>query len=288
LQRVLDCRSDCAPSRSIWGWGGCDDLRQKPIPACILIFAASAAWATPVLDLEYKGQTAKQTVNVSAVDVPTVSVYAGGFNMKDNTQPTSHLGDFVAWCLDLTANMRNTRYTITNTPFSNNPGLDGDQTARTPALFDANFGSVNLSDAEQNAGFQIALWRHILGATVTGDASGSTKADAYITGRTHTAAGSVVARLSWKARPSRTVIRLNPTARISSRRPWCRCRSGSCSSPQAWLPSPRWAAVGRRLPRSPCLARSAFGDPITTGLRSGEDLNRPRHRPSEGDEPQRR
>ena len=49
-------------------------------------------------------------------------------------------------------------YTITTTPFSNSYGLDAGQMSRVQAVFDANFASLNATNGNQAAGFQLALW----------------------------------------------------------------------------------------------------------------------------------
>ncbi|MGR3540512.1 MAG: VPLPA-CTERM sorting domain-containing protein, partial [Hasllibacter sp.] len=67
-------------------------------------------------------------------------------------------GDFVAFCLDL-ANYLDTNgtaeYALTDSPFSNTIGVAVD---RIQAVFDSSFGSVDVTDEVQAAGFQLALW----------------------------------------------------------------------------------------------------------------------------------
>ena len=71
------------------------------------------------------------------------------------------MGDFLAWCLDLQYALDvNTPspYSITDTPFSNSYGLYAGERARVQAVFDANYGTLDAGDADQAAGFQLALW----------------------------------------------------------------------------------------------------------------------------------
>ena len=44
------------------------------------------------------------------------------------------------------------------TPFGTSYGLDGDDMARVQAVFDANYGSVDLGNSTEAAAFQMALW----------------------------------------------------------------------------------------------------------------------------------
>ena len=147
---------------------------MKPIRALALAAAVSAlaigAQASTV-ELTYNGQTAYQTVKITENpfdDGYTGNVRAGAFNMSgtssDPDAPASILDPFVAWCLDIGAFMFSSgerTYETTDEPFKSYPV---NKTAVTN-FFDANFGSVTLSDANENAAFQIGLWATIYGDT---------------------------------------------------------------------------------------------------------------------------
>lgn len=130
--------------------------------AMALSLLGTAASATTV-SLTYNGPSAAdpKTVNITATPVgSTGTTNAYGFNMTDSVGP---LGSFVAWCLDLGNFLANTgagaqAYKITSDPFGNSYGLDAAERARVQAVFDANYGSLNLSAGNEVAGFQLALW----------------------------------------------------------------------------------------------------------------------------------
>lgn len=134
--------------------------------ATALLLLAQTASATPV-SLTYLGPSAANPQAVSIQAAPVAwpgsgtwpkSVGAFGFNMRDGL---GVLGDFVAWCLDLGSFLGTSgahAYTITPTPFSNSYGLDDTQRARVQNVFDANYGTLTLTDGIQVAGFQLALW----------------------------------------------------------------------------------------------------------------------------------
>lgn len=130
--------------------------------ATALSLLASAASATPV-SLTYNGPSVGDPKSVTLISTPvgsTGGTNAFGFNMTDSLGP---LGSFVAWCLDLGNFLANTGagaqdYKITSDPFGNSFGLDAAERARVQNVFDANFGSVDISVGNQAAAFQLALW----------------------------------------------------------------------------------------------------------------------------------
>lgn len=120
---------------------------------------ANVVSATPVT-LKYNGYTGGRVSIQEAL--PTVTpvsgrVGAGALSFTDTSGP---LGDFIAWCLDLTAYVGSgdQPYEITDTPFSNSFGLDSAQKTRIQNMFDANYGASVETSRVQAAGFQLALW----------------------------------------------------------------------------------------------------------------------------------
>lgn len=133
-----------------------------------IIFAASVAafgllgGAASALTLQLDSYTsAVQTVNVGASPVAGTpsQVGATGFNVTDTT---GDMGSFVAWCLDISHYLMGTGdsqlYTVTDNPFSNSFGLTTVARDRIQLMFDANYASVDFSNGDQAAAFQMALW----------------------------------------------------------------------------------------------------------------------------------
>lgn len=136
------------------------------VVASVLAVSAGAASATTV-SLTYEGPTVQNYAGVDFTATPAgVTPYydpagAVGFKMSDVTPGGSVLGDFIAWCLDITHPLGKSGshlYTITETPFSNSYGLDAAEKARVQSVFDANYGGVDVTDKYEAAGFQVALW----------------------------------------------------------------------------------------------------------------------------------
>lgn len=163
----------------------------KPILlAAGLACAALPATATTVA-LTYNGGTAngQATINASPVGV-TGTFGAYGFKMTDSQGP---LGNFVAWCLDLSHSLATTGthlYDITDTPFASSYALGVAGQARVQAVFDANYAAVsaNLTNTTQ-AGFQVALWEAVydnnwdagVGGFRVASGAVRTQANAYLT-----------------------------------------------------------------------------------------------------------
>lgn len=124
----------------------------------VAFFATGAEAAT----LKLEGYTAPiQTVNVSASPVAGTKSTVGGtaFNMLDLS---GSLGSFVAWCLDIGHQMMSkgssAEYVVTDDPYSNSFSLSDKGRDRVQALFDANYADLDLSNGDQAAAFQMALW----------------------------------------------------------------------------------------------------------------------------------
>ena len=110
---------------------------------------------------------AGDTQKVNITSVPSLSPeaasgnqWAYGFNMTtDSSRP---LDQFMAWCLDLQYYLGISgehQYRTTNTPFSSTLDLGQDGRGdRIQDVFDANYGSVDTTDGDEAAGFQLALW----------------------------------------------------------------------------------------------------------------------------------
>lgn len=131
-------------------------IRKFAAAAALAVLLPSAASA---VTLDYLGASSgsdKKTVNVQETTVSggfTGDVGAWGFRMSG-----TGIDEFVAWCLDMTNTLKTPWvYTATSTPWSFND-LSGGALDRIQAMFDANFGSVNVANGNQAAAFQTALW----------------------------------------------------------------------------------------------------------------------------------
>lgn len=126
--------------------------------AGLLLLSAGANAETLKLD----GFTsALQTVNVSASPVPNTPSAVGGSGFK-LTDTTGSMGSFIGWCLDIGHTLmgvgQSQKYNVTTNPFSNSYGLTTEARKRIQSVFDANFGSVDVTSGVQAAAFQMALW----------------------------------------------------------------------------------------------------------------------------------
>jgi hypothetical protein len=133
-------------------------IKRLAAAAALTLCAAGTASATPV-SLEFNGYVGRAvSLNASPVSPISTNVGAGAISMTDTTGP---LGNFIAWCLDVAAYVGTVGpkpYTITDTPFSNSYGLFPAERTRVQNMFDENFDSVNVTNQDQAAGFQMALW----------------------------------------------------------------------------------------------------------------------------------
>jgi hypothetical protein len=149
------------------------------------------------VDLDYQGTHAlEHSINVRDVvdDRPRYSGAAGGFKMQDLS---GSLGNFVAWCLDLSTSVKDATYDVlskSDTLFTNGKGavlLSNQQKSDIQSLFDTSYATVsaNLDDAQYSGGFQLALWEIVYerGSVGYGMGTGIFQ-DLYGAGGTRTAA----------------------------------------------------------------------------------------------------
>jgi hypothetical protein len=81
---------------------------------------------------------------------------AGGFRLTDGTNK------FVAWCLDVFDYLSLPgKYDITTTPFTNREVLSPTKIGNIQSLFDNNYSDAMLTNNNESAGFQMALWELI-------------------------------------------------------------------------------------------------------------------------------
>ncbi|WP_371038493.1 VPLPA-CTERM sorting domain-containing protein [Rhodosalinus sp. FB01] len=109
--------------------------------------------------------SANVTVNDGGIDgAGSSNVIAGAFALNStNTSYTDAAGDFVAFCLDIFNNLNlGTKgdYEVTTTPYTGAtpPGDISDRIGDVQRLFNTAYAGVDLSDDNQSAGFQLALW----------------------------------------------------------------------------------------------------------------------------------
>lgn len=85
-------------------------------------------------------------------------VTAGGFRLTDTTNGV----DFIAWCVDIAHNLTlKGLYEITSAPFSNTFAFSQTQKDNVKSLFETNYSSLDLTNNNESAGFQLALWEVI-------------------------------------------------------------------------------------------------------------------------------
>lgn len=107
------------------------------------------------------GNATAQTVKI-VTTAPAVNgtYYAGAFAVTDTS---GDRGSFEAWCLDL-ANALSlpTAYTVTDAPWSATTGaIAPARLSAVKGLFEMNYAALDLSNAVQTAGFQVALWEAV-------------------------------------------------------------------------------------------------------------------------------
>jgi hypothetical protein len=126
------------------------------------VFAAGASASS--INLTYEGPSAANPKGVTIQNTPTgvTPVFnnpgAYGFKMDAGADP---LGEFLAWCLDIESELGTDgsfTYETTKDPFGNSFGLDPAERGRVQAVFDANYSTLDTSDGNKAAGFQLALW----------------------------------------------------------------------------------------------------------------------------------
>ncbi|MCI2395392.1 VPLPA-CTERM sorting domain-containing protein [Aliiroseovarius sediminis] len=126
------------------------------------ITAAGFATTSDAAVLKLDGFTSSvQSVSVTASpDANTPGrVGATGFNLTDTT---GDMGSFVGWCLDTAHYVMekgdSQNYTLTDAPFSNSFSLTNTARDRVQSVFDANYALIDVSNGDQAAAFQMALW----------------------------------------------------------------------------------------------------------------------------------
>lgn len=130
--------------------------------ATTLLLSAYGVGAASASTLHLDGYTSSvQSVNISNSPVAGTPGNAGatGFNITDTS---GSMGSFVAWCLDVAHYLMNVgdsqNYNVTATPYSNSYGLTAVGHSRVQSVFDANYASVDVSNGDQAAAFQMSLW----------------------------------------------------------------------------------------------------------------------------------
>lgn len=128
------------------------------LAAASLTVASQSDAATLRLD-GFTSAVASVQINAYPGTPAGTNVGASGFNITDTS---GSMGSFVAWCLDaghwLMGVGESQNYNVTSSPWSNSYGLEGYAVARVQAVFDANYGTLDLSDKASAGGFQMALW----------------------------------------------------------------------------------------------------------------------------------
>ncbi|WP_371056002.1 VPLPA-CTERM sorting domain-containing protein [Rhodosalinus sp. K401] len=141
---------------------------------------AGAAQADTITQQENSVFGSNGSANVSVNDsgfggAGSSNVIAGAFALNStNTSYTDAAGDFVAFCLDIFNNLNlGTRgdYEVTTTPYigatTSSPGDISDRIGDVQRLFNTAYAGVDLSDDNQSAGFQLALWEVVFEDSVS-------------------------------------------------------------------------------------------------------------------------
>lgn len=137
-------------------------MRTMLRAAALAAATTAAAGAAGATTLHLDGFTAGvQTVTFQASPVPNTPGSAGASGIRV-TDTSGNMGSFVAWCLDvghwLMGTGQSQDYVVTSTPWSNAYGISAGAVGRVQSVFDANFETLNLADADVAAAFQMALW----------------------------------------------------------------------------------------------------------------------------------
>ena len=138
--------------------------------ACVLALALSATAATAVsaatIALDKQGSSVFGSNGSTAVQItsgadPVVSptwVAAGAFALNGDLDGKPGAELFDAFCLDIGTWLRlPSLYTVTGSPFASDP-LTALQKSNIGKLFNTAYSTLNLANATQSAGFQLALW----------------------------------------------------------------------------------------------------------------------------------
>lgn len=171
--------------------------------ACLLAFTLSAnvaSAATIELDKQganvfgSNGWTAVTITSTSNPAVGPMAVAAGGFALKGDLDGKPGVELFDAFCLDISTYLRlPSLYMISGSPFASDP-LTALQLSNIGKLFNTAYKGLDLTNATQNAGFQLALWEivneaagnsYALGSgnfSATGSAAANSMADTFLAG----------------------------------------------------------------------------------------------------------
>ncbi|WP_425040298.1 VPLPA-CTERM sorting domain-containing protein [Primorskyibacter sp. S187A] len=132
--------------------------------AAIAATTLIAAPASAAL-LEMDGFTATlETADIVSTSMGlTDRVGASGFRMIDVNDEIDELEqEFVAWCVDIEHTLIGVgdthEYEVTSTPFSNSTGLTAAAQMRLTALFNTSYDSVDITDGDEAAAWQLAVW----------------------------------------------------------------------------------------------------------------------------------
>jgi hypothetical protein len=123
-----------------------------------------SAGASSAAPLGFGGFLGKSTVDVDAPAVGTppsdgsLRGNAGAFQMNDAGNQLGLGESFIAFCIDLFGTIGSSDYEITANPFSNKNVMSDFQTDNVAALFNANYGTLDVNDNVQAAAFQLAVW----------------------------------------------------------------------------------------------------------------------------------
>ncbi|WP_236019446.1 VPLPA-CTERM sorting domain-containing protein [Fuscibacter oryzae] len=153
--------------------------------ARLLAFTIStlAATATSAATVELDKQSGSvfgtngwTAVLISLGADPVVSptwVAAGAFALKGDIDSKPGVELFDAFCLDIATWLRlPSLYSVTGSPFASDP-LTSLQMSSIAKLFNTAYKGLDLSNATQSAGFQLALWEIVNEAAGNGYALGS-------------------------------------------------------------------------------------------------------------------
>ena len=140
------------------------------------------------------GSTAVQITSGADPVVKPTWVAAGAFALKGDLDGKPGAELFDAFCLDIATWLRlPSLYTVTGSPFASDP-LSALQRSDIGKLFNTAYKSLDLTNATQSAGFQLALWEivneaagnsYALGSgnfSATGSAAANSFADALLAG----------------------------------------------------------------------------------------------------------
>lgn len=133
---------------------------KKVIAAAVVAAGFATTADAAVLRLDgYTSSIQSVSINSSPAANTPGNVGASGFKLTDTS---GDMGSFVGWCLDIAHYLMgrgdSQNYTPTNDPFSNSYGLSSVAKDRVQSVFDANYATLDASNGDHAAAFQMALW----------------------------------------------------------------------------------------------------------------------------------